>query len=179
MKLILVTGGVRSGKSRFAEELAASAGEQVLYVATGQAWDEETSRRIERHRERRPAHWGLQEVADSLSEVLPPEGGYQAVLLDCLSGWISGRLMRLSEERLGDDAESRQLFRELEQLLERGHLYSGAVVIVTNEVGLGGVALTPLGRRFADMLGEANQLVASRADEVYAVWAGLPWRLKG
>lgn len=179
MKLILVTGGVRSGKSRFAEELAASAGEHVLYVATGQAWDEETARRIERHRERRPAHWGLKEVADSLSEVLPPGGGYQVVLLDCLSGWISGRLMRLPEERLWDEAASRQLFRELEQLIERGRLYSGAVVIVTNEVGLGGVALTPLGRRFADMLGEANQLVASHADEVYAVWAGLPWRLKG
>ncbi|HZG17270.1 MAG TPA: bifunctional adenosylcobinamide kinase/adenosylcobinamide-phosphate guanylyltransferase [Candidatus Bathyarchaeia archaeon] len=179
MKLIMVTGGVRSGKSRFAEELVAAEGERILYVATGQAWDDETAERIRQHRKRRPAHWGLLELNESLTDVMQSAGEYQAVLLDCLSGWISRRLMELPEEKLRDEVITNELYRELEQLIELRRTYSGTVIIVTNEVGLGGVALTPLGRRFADVLGEANQKVASHADEVFAVLAGVPWRIKG
>jgi len=179
LKLILVTGGVRSGKSRFAEELAAAEGERVLYVATGQAWDDETAERIRQHRKRRPAHWGLLELTDCLTDVMQSAGEYQAVLLDCLSGWISRRLIELPEERLWDEVITAELFRELEQLIDHGRTYRGTVIIVTNEVGLGGIALTPLGRRYADVLGEANQMAARHADEVYAVLAGVPWRIKG
>ncbi|WP_134684038.1 bifunctional adenosylcobinamide kinase/adenosylcobinamide-phosphate guanylyltransferase [Brevibacillus migulae] len=179
MKLILVTGGVRSGKSRFAEELVAAETESVLYVATGQAWDDESANRIREHRLRRPAHWGLLEIKDSLAEIMQIAGDNQGVLLDCLSGWISRKLMELPEEKLRDEEISRQLHHEIGQLLENARTFHGTMVIVTNEVGLGGVALTPLGRWFADVLGEANQQMARHADEVYAVMAGIPWRLKG
>jgi adenosylcobinamide kinase/adenosylcobinamide-phosphate guanylyltransferase len=178
LKLVLVTGGVRSGKSCFAEELARQAGTSVLYVATGQAWDEEMRLRIRRHQERRPDDWGLAEIGCRLNEMLPAADSFQTVLLDCLSTWVGSRLMQVPEERIRDQAITDTLLREADEWLEEMARGEQTVIVVSAEVGLGGVALTSLGRWFADVLGELNQRVARRADKVYAVWCGIPWRIK-
>jgi adenosylcobinamide kinase/adenosylcobinamide-phosphate guanylyltransferase len=179
MGLMLITGGVRSGKSRFAEQLAEEKGAPVLYAATGQAWDDEMRQRIRNHQERRPAHWGLAEIGTRLEDVFRFSEPYSVILLDCLSGWISNRLMLVPQEQMRDRETSRQLLSDAERWLKRAAGDSRTYVVVTDEVGLGGVALTPLGRWFADLLGEVNQLAAREADTVHAVFCGLPWRLKG
>ncbi|QQE73641.1 bifunctional adenosylcobinamide kinase/adenosylcobinamide-phosphate guanylyltransferase [Brevibacillus composti] len=181
MSLILVTGGVRSGKSRFAEELAGGYGRDVLYVATGQVWDEEMRKRIELHRQRRPAGWGLREIGGKLSDSLSDADAdaYPVVLIDCLSTWISGRLMDVPEPSWRDETITGEILAEAERWLDKAAATDRIVIAVTSEVGLGGVALSKLGRWFADVLGDVNQRTARRADAVYAVMAGIPWRLKG
>ncbi|MDR7317195.1 bifunctional adenosylcobinamide kinase/adenosylcobinamide-phosphate guanylyltransferase [Brevibacillus nitrificans] len=181
MSLILVSGGVRSGKSRFAEELAEKTSESVLYVATGEAWDEEMTARIARHQARRPASWGCVEVGGRLTESMAPAADYEVVLVDCLSTWVSNRLMSVPEQELRSEAITREVLRDAQEWLD----YIAAagqkqtVIAVTSEVGLGGVALSRLGRWFADVLGDVNQMTARQADAVYAVLSGIPWRIKG
>lgn len=181
MSLMLVTGGVRSGKSRFAEELATRTGETVIYVATGEAWDAEMAVRIERHKARRPASWACVEAGGRLAESLEACAGYGVVLVDCLSTWVSSRLMSVPEEQWRSEAITRDVLREAEEWLaavaQRGAQQT--VIAVTSEVGLGGVAMNRLGRWFADVLGDVNQLAARQAKTVYAVMAGIPWRIKG
>ncbi|WP_340673377.1 bifunctional adenosylcobinamide kinase/adenosylcobinamide-phosphate guanylyltransferase [Brevibacillus agri] len=179
MSLVLVTGGVRSGKSRFAEELAQQAGERVLYVATGQAWDEEMRQRIERHKERRPKQWGSVEVGEQLCDYEPASTPYDVVLIDCLSTWVSNRLMSVEEAEWRSEAHTEALLAEAEAWLGLVRRSPQKVIAVTSEVGLGGVAMNRLGRWFADALGDVNQRAARQAEKVYAVMAGIPWRIKG
>jgi Adenosyl cobinamide kinase/adenosyl cobinamide phosphate guanylyltransferase len=179
LSLVLVTGGVRSGKSRFAEELAEQAGERVLYVATGQAWDEEMKQRIERHKERRPSQWGSVEVGERLCDYESVASGYGVVLIDCLSTWVSNRLMSVEEAQWRSQEHTEALLQELEAWLALVSRSPQKVIAVTSEVGLGGVAMNRLGRWFADVLGDVNQQTARQADAVYAVMAGIPWRIKG
>lgn len=168
MRLILVTGGIRSGKSGFAEELASEKGARVLYQATGLACDQEMETRIERHQKRRPKEWGLLESALDLS--IEAYNDYDVVLLDCLSAWISNHLLQ--------EKERAEVLSILGTWLENLKGLPQTVIVVTSEVGLGGVAMSSLGRAFQDLLGESNQLVAHYADEVHAVMSGIPWRLK-
>lgn len=181
MSLILVTGGIRSGKSRFAEELAEQTGKSVIYVATGSAGDEEMAERIAQHRARRPAHWGCVEAGESLTQSLSACTSHEVVLVDCLSTWVSNRLMRVPEQEWRSETITQDVLRDAREWLSAiaasGH--SETVIAVTSEVGLGGVAMSRLGRWFADVLGDVNQLAARQADTVYAVLAGIPWRIKG
>ncbi|QRG68811.1 bifunctional adenosylcobinamide kinase/adenosylcobinamide-phosphate guanylyltransferase [Brevibacillus choshinensis] len=181
MSLILVTGGVRSGKSRFAEELAEKTSGSVIYVATGEAWDEEMTARIEKHQARRPAHWGCVEAFGQLADVRAASAGYEVVLVDCLSTWVSNRLMSVPEPEWRSESITQEIVRDAKEWLagvaEAGQ--SQTVIAVTSEVGLGGVAMSRLGRWFADVLGDVNQLTARQADTVYAIMAGIPWRIKG
>lgn len=181
MSLILVTGGVRSGKSRFAEELAEKTSQSVLYVATGEAWDEEMTARIALHQARRPASWGCVEVGGSLTATIASAADYEVVLIDCLSTWVSNRLMCVPEQELRSEAITREVLREAQEWLEmiEAARQKQTVIAVTSEVGLGGVALSRLGRWFADVLGDVNQMTARQADAVYAVLSGIPWRIKG
>lgn len=174
MTLILVTGGVRSGKSLFAEELAKQRGGRVLYLATGISCDAEMDQRIDKHKKRRPEEWGLLESPLDLSRTALYYSDYDVVLIDCLSTWISNHLIQAEEEQPIDG----YILEEIRDWLEKLQLLSATVIVVTSEVGLGGVAMSSLGRRFQDLLGEANQCVARHADEVHAVFSGLPWRLK-
>lgn len=184
MKIVMVSGGVRSGKSAYAERLVrertveAGAGLKVLYVATGMRYDAEMDERIEKHRLRRPGEWATLESASELS----PEAydGYDLALVDTLSAWIGNRLMAVPEERCRDAETTDAILEQVRSYVSR--LRSSRLreaVIVTDEVGWGGVAMTPLGRWFQDVVGDANQLLAREADEVVAVVSGLPWRLKG
>ncbi|WCK53991.1 bifunctional adenosylcobinamide kinase/adenosylcobinamide-phosphate guanylyltransferase [Aneurinibacillus sp. Ricciae_BoGa-3] len=178
MKLIVVTGGVRSGKSLFAEQLAASSSAPVLYVATGVVTDKEMAHRIERHRLRRPDEWGTLETPDSLGTV-QVFSSYHTVLIDCLSTWITNRLVDTPEAQIRNAQVTQSILTDLREWLEAMKKYSGTVILVTSETGLGGIAMSRLGRWFQDVLGEANQLLAGQANEVYAVLSGIPLKIKG
>lgn len=180
MSLLYITGGVRSGKSKFAEQLAEERGTRVLYIATGTASDGEMARRIERHRNRRPASWGTLESPYELVSLPLQAEGYDVVLMDCLSAWISNRLLQAETEEADRRHErtAQEALDEWTRWLAQIRDSAYTVIVVSSEAGMGGVAMSPLGRRFQDMLGEANQHAAHQADEVYAVLSGIPWRLK-
>lgn len=177
-KLILILGGARSGKSAFAEKLAQElGGEQVVYTATAEAGDAEMRQRIERHRERRPAVWRTLEVQREIGPaILKRADGAQVVLLDCLTLLISNRLVE------GDDPFSpetqKQVRAEVDDLVACAGQLTGHLIVVSNEVGLGLVPASPLGRAYRDLLGHANQALAEVADEVFFLVAGIPVTVK-
>ncbi|OPG85066.1 bifunctional adenosylcobinamide kinase/adenosylcobinamide-phosphate guanylyltransferase [Stutzerimonas stutzeri] len=169
--LELILGGARSGKSRFAERLAAESGLAVTYIATSQALDGEMSARIAHHRQRRPVHWSLVEEPLQLARVLREQAAPQRCLLvDCLTLWLTNLLMLDDAARL---AEAR------DALLECLPELPGRIILVSNETGLGVVPLGELTRRYMDEAGWLHQAVADRAQRVTFMVAGLPMTLKG
>ena len=171
-KIIFITGGARSGKSRLAEELAARHGAPLGYLATGQAGDAEMATRISRHQARRGPDWQTMEEPLQLLEVLQGHDGYfRAVLVDCLTLWLSNLLLHHN-----DPAPALAAVREL---IAGFAGLTTPLVIVSNEVGMGIVPDNPLARSFRDLAGEANELIAAAADEVYVTFSGLPLKLKG
>ena len=169
---LLVTGGIRSGKTGLAEQRAKATGDDVVYVATATAGDDEMALRIQRHQELRPDHWQLAEeplrLGQVLSEYASGPGEPPLLLVDCMSLWLSNLLF----------AEGALFQPERAAFLEAVEVYPGSLVIVTNEVGLGTIGMDPLTRRFADELGWLNQALAQRCDEVVMAVAGLPLTLK-
>lgn len=176
MNLIYITGGIRSGKSGFAENLAKECGTKVLYVATGVSSDQEMEQRIELHRRRRPAEWGIWESPLDMPYLSSQD--YDVILLDCLSTWISNRLLAVPEDQIRDKEITNRIILDLEEWLDSLSDSPCTVIVVSSEVGLGGVAMSRLGRWFQDVLGEANQLVAQHANEAYAILSGIPLRIK-
>ena len=173
-KLTLVLGGVRAGKSSYAQWLAAGA-ERVLFVATAEPGDEEMEARIKAHQEARPAHWDtLEEPIDLVGALTPLQNGYGVILLDCLTLWVSNLPLN------GPDPHSSRhdILPEVRRLLERHRSGDASWIVVSIEVGLGVVPSTQLGRIYADELGRVNQLGAAEDDEVYLVAAGLPVTIK-
>ena len=179
-QLILVLGGARSGKSSYAEQLARDlSGEQgVLYVATAQAWDDEMTARIAKHRADRPASW---RTVEAPSEAGTAAAGAVAdaavVLLDCMTLLTSNALLALPEGATAAQAEAAAL-KEVGGILAAYRAGAATWIIVSNEVGLGLVPPYPLGRLYRDALGRANQRLAAVADRVLFMVAGLPMRLK-
>ena len=177
-RIVLVTGGARSGKSVFAETLAARHGERVAYVATATAGDAEMADRIARHRVRRPAAWStLETPLDILASLAAVDSGIEVVLVDCLAVWAANRLLTLGEpaedgwwDRVG--ALERVLAEELDLVVTTARDASWELIVVTNEVGFGVVPPTELGRAYRDLLGRLNQVVAARANDVFLVVAG-------
>ncbi len=164
----LVLGGARSGKSAFAERLIGDSGFARVYLATATPGDEEMRDRIARHRTQRGENWITVEEPLALADALTREAVHgRAVLVDCLTLWLSN-LMSADRE---PDAEA---YRLLSFIGATKH----PVVLVSNEVGLGLVPETPLGRKFRDAQGRLNQLVAAAVSEVVFVAAGLPLWLK-
>ena len=173
MKLILVLGGARSGKSRYAQELASSLSGPVLLVATAVPGDEEMRQRIEEHRRGRPPSWHTLEIEAGVGEALEREGrGAGVVLLDCLTLLVANALGE------GGKAGEERVERELQGLLGALDRLPATFIVVSDEVGMGLVPDNPLGRQYRDLLGRANQLLAQRADQVYLLVAGVPLRLK-
>ena len=169
-RLVVVGGGARSGKSRFALEAAQRRvlGPRV-FIATAEALDDEMRERAARHRaERGDAFTTLEEPLDVCSSV--ESSGAAAIVVDCLTLWISNLLLA------GRPAPS--ILAEVERLIGAARAARATTWIVTNEVGMGVVPETPLGRAFRDLAGRANQLVAAAADEVYLGTMGLILRLK-
>ncbi|MAF86458.1 MAG: bifunctional adenosylcobinamide kinase/adenosylcobinamide-phosphate guanylyltransferase [Pseudomonas sp.] len=166
----LILGGARSGKSRFAERLAADSGLAVTYIATSQPLDGEMTERIAHHRERRPAHWTLVEEPLQLARVLREQAAAnRCLLVDCLTLWLTNLLML-------DDAA--RLAEERNALLECLDGLPGRILLVSNETGLGVVPLGELTRRYVDEAGWLHQAVAERAQRVTFMVAGLPMTLK-
>jgi len=173
-ELILILGGARSGKSAFAERLARR-GRRVLFVATAEARDEDMKRRIATHRQRRPAGWDtLEEPLDLVAALRPVLDRYDTFLLDCLTLWVSNLLLD-DPAHAEDSSRIPDSARELMDLIEETH---ATWILVTNEVGQGIVPSSALGRVYRDALGRVNQVVASRADRVYLMTAGLALELK-
>lgn len=171
-KVTFITGGARSGKSRHAEGLALSYGEPLLYVATGAAGDGEMSERIRRHRERRGDAWQTIEEPVDLAGVLQGhDGWFRATLVDCVTLWLSNMLLASNDADrvLAEVRRTAGLFATLQTPL----------ILVSNEVGMGIVPDNRLARTFRDLAGEANELLAAAADEAYALFSGLPLKLKG
>jgi len=182
-RLILVTGGARSGKSAFAERLAMAGRQPVLYLATARAGDDEMRVRIAEHQRRRSPDWQTVEATDGLAravEALPTPPG--TALLEDLGLLATNVLLALTGESdpTPTVAEAAEAALALEvSALEWARQAGGwDLIVVTNEVGLGIVPPTPLGRVFRDLLGRANQSVAARADDVYLVVAGIPLCVK-
>lgn len=169
--LELILGGARSGKSRFAERLAAESGLAVTYIATSQALDGEMAARIAHHRERRPAHWALVEEPLQLARVLREQAAAdRCLLVDCLTLWLTNLLMLDDPARLAEERDA---------LLECLGELPGQIILVSNETGLGVVPLGELTRRYVDEAGWLHQAVAERAQRVTLMVAGLPMTLKG
>jgi adenosyl cobinamide kinase/adenosyl cobinamide phosphate guanylyltransferase len=177
-ELILITGGARSGKSALAERLAMQ-GNRVLFVATAEALDDDMARRIAAHRISRSPEWDTLEEPRSLAEAIRRKtacagSAYDAIIVDCLTVWVSNLLL-LHEGAA--DAEAR-ILDAAEKFLDVLQPSDARWVVVTNEVGLGVVPPSSLGRAYRDALGRVNSLVASRADKVYLTVAGLALDLK-
>lgn len=168
--ITLITGGARSGKSAYAEALAAASAMEVVYIATAQALDAEMADRIARHRARRPREWRTVEVPLRLADALRENTGQdRCLLIDCLTLWLTNLF---SIEPSAAEASRQDFLAALGEV-------RGTVIVVTNEIGMGVVPLGELSRRFVDDMGRLNQVVAARADRVVLMVAGLPVSVKG
>lgn len=164
----LVLGGARSGKSRHAQTLAEDTGPRRTYLATAEARDEEMAARIARHQAERGEGWQTLEAPLEMPDMLEAVADSDVVLVDCLTLWLTNVM-------LGE----RDVDTEIEALVAALAAAQQPVILVSNEVGLGLVPETPLGRAFRDAQGRLNQRIAQEVDEVRFVAAGLPLVLKG
>ena len=177
-RLILLLGGARAGKSAYAMRLAQdgerASGGKVCFVATAQGLDEEMTKRIARHRAERPTNWRTIEEPCQIDEALGQASEARIIIVDCLTLFVSNWLMRHEDEH-----ECEQFVRRITRnFLELTRTCQQTVICVSNEVGLGIVPDTNLGRVFRDLLGRVNQDFAASADEVYLLVAGIPLQLK-
>lgn len=182
-KVVLVTGGVRSGKSAFAERLALQGGKKVIYIATCAPGDEEMAQRVRDHRARRPPSWvTLEEPLRPAPAMREHDGPERCFLLDCLTLLVSNHLVEVAGqagEHLGSGAHvGERVLAALEEVAATVEVLRADVVVVTNEVGMGLVPEWPLGRLFRDLAGRVNQRFAALADEVYLMVCGIPLRVK-
>jgi adenosylcobinamide kinase/adenosylcobinamide-phosphate guanylyltransferase len=183
---VLITGGARSGKSRFAQKLAQRLGQPVLFVATAEASDEEMRERIAEHRHTRPATWRTLEVPTGIGQHIVQEvGNAQVVIIDCITllvGNVLGQSFQRKDDPTGDNINDslaeKAVTREINELIDCLNRVAASFIIVTNEVGMGLVPVNKVGRLYRDLLGKANQRLAERANEVYLMVSGLPVKIK-
>lgn len=167
----LILGGVRSGKSRLAEQHANDSGLDVVYVATAQVLDAEMQQRIAHHRARRPAHWQVVEAGHGLAQVLQQQArADRCVLVDCLTLWLTQLLCDVSEA---------ELRREVDALLAVLPTLPGQIILVSNETNMGVVPLGELSRRYCDEAGRLHQQLGALCERVILTVAGLPLIVKG
>ena len=170
-RVVLVLGGTRSGKSRYAEQLAEHWWPRPLYLATAEVFDTEMTERVKQHRQRRGAHWGCVESPVDIATVIrSTDPARDGLLLDCATVWLSNVIFKEGEPELP---------RRRQELLDALARPASDVIIVSNEVGMGIVPESPLGRHFRDLQGALNQALAAIADTVVFVIAGQPLMLKG
>lgn len=170
----LVLGGARSGKSRYAEQQAIQSSKDVIYIATAEARDEEMQIRIKRHRQDRLQKWETIEEPVKLAEVIKKQGMENTCLLvDCLTLWLTNILF----DKQGE-LQQAVFEQETHSLFDLLSTYSGRLILVTNEVGQGVVAMDKMTRRFVDEAGFLHQKIASLSDRVVFISAGLVQVLK-
>jgi len=171
-KIIFILGGARSGKSSFALKLAKkSKKRKVAFIATAQARDREMGKRILLHRLARPSNFKTFEEALNLSGLLKKiSSGFDVIIIDCLTLFVSNLMLKRFKEK--------EILEEIDKVLAMLKKTNTKAIIVSNEVGLGIVPQTKLGRNFRDIAGKVNQAVAKKADNVFFMVSGLPWRVK-
>lgn len=176
-EMILILGGARAGKSRFALELAsersASPDSQVCFIATAEALDDEMRERIERHRAERPASWRTIEEPRRIDHAIERAREARVVIVDCLTLFVSNMLTANDSSNAEETTNA-----VIDRFLHFVSAASATVICISNETGLGVVPDNQLGRRFRDLLGAVNQRVAASADRVFLMVAGLPLPIK-
>ena len=166
-RIIMVTGGQRSGKSEFAEKLALSLSSRPTYIATSRIWDEEFKKRVERHKERRKNQWINIEEEKELSK---HDVTGETVLIDCCTLWATNFFYDLKDVEKAKTTMS----EELDKFTSREATY----IFVTNEIGLGGISINEMQRQFTDLQGWLNQRLAKIADDVYVMVSGISVKIK-
>ncbi len=193
-RFTLVTGGARSGKSTFAELLAAQPKLPVIYIATAQIWDGEMALRVKKHQEQRPSSWRLIEEPSNVRDILiqlKDEDG--VILLDCVTLWLTNLLLA-GQAKQSDQTEQApytpenhppiytpvetEILTMVQDVARLAQEIRPQVIFVSNEVGQGIVPENPLARAYRDLAGRSNQILARHADHVYMVVAGLPIDIK-
>jgi adenosylcobinamide kinase / adenosylcobinamide-phosphate guanylyltransferase len=175
-KTIFITGGARSGKSRLAEQIALEHGAPLCYIATAQALDGEMDQRIIKHQQRRGEAWQTIEEPLSLAQALKNcDNSCKAILVDCITLWLTNLIFKY--ENQGDEMEE-LVMKDVHHLAATLGSMTTPVILVSNEVGLGIVPEHKLGRIFRDIAGQANQILAAAAADVYTVISGIPLKLK-
>jgi len=166
-KIILITGGQRSGKSTKAEELALSLAERPVYLATAHIWDDEFALRVKKHQERRGPQWTNIEEEKQLSR---HDLTGRVVVIDCVTLWLTNFFF--------ENSDVEQTLETAKAEFDRFTAHDATYIFVTNEIGLGGVSDNVLQRRFTDLEGWMNQYIAARADEVILMVSGIPVKIK-
>ena len=179
---ILITGGARSGKSHYAQELALKSGGPVLFVATAVAGDEEMRQRIEQHRRSRPSSWRTLEVATGVgNEIIQGIGNAQVVIIDCITMLVNNIFSKYTDssgENIDASLVEEEVTAEINRLMECFNRVDAGFIVVTNEVGMGLVPANSMSRLYRDLLGRGNQLLAGQVDEVCLMVSSLPVTIK-
>lgn len=167
-RIILITGGARSGKSSYAEKLALSLSPNPIYMATAHVWDEEFRQRVIRHQQARGPEWTNIEEEKELSRHAVKG---RVVLIDCITLWCTNYFYE-------SQSQVKQALQAIQEEFNRFTNQEATFIFVTNEIGMGGTSENELQRKFTDMQGWMNQYVASHADEVILMVCGIPMRIK-
>ena len=170
-QITFITGGARSGKSRLAEGLAMKHGDPLLYIATAGPGDREMAERIARHQERRGDSWQtIEEKYDLAATLSGHDRWFKATLVDCVTLWLTNLLLKYEDKNV--------VLEEVRRTASIFPSLTTPLILVSNEVGMGIIPDNPLGRAFCDLSGEANEILAAAADEVYVTFSGLPLKIK-
>lgn len=167
-RIILITGGQRSGKSGYAQQLALQLTDRPVYIATSRVWDEEYRERIKRHQRERGSQWTNIEEEKKLSRI-DIEG--KIAVIDCITLWGTNFFF-------DNDSDIEKSLREMKDEFDRFTGQDAVFIFVTNELGLGGISENKIQRRFADLQGWINQYIAGKADEVVLMVAGIALKVK-
>jgi adenosylcobinamide kinase/adenosylcobinamide-phosphate guanylyltransferase len=178
----LITGGARSGKSDFAQKLAAKSGKKVLFVATAEAGDKEMRQRIEKHRQNRPESWTTLEIPTGVgNEIIDSSVDAEVIIIDCITLLINNIFSRFdfsSDDSIDEESIEKEVGLQIYQIMDCLNRLDASFIIVTNEVGMDLVPDNKMGRLYRDLLGKANQFLADKVDEVYLMIAGIPVKIK-
>lgn len=183
-KIIYITGGAKSGKSKFAEKMVEEIGEKINYIATLTCFDDEMKEKVKIHKDRRNEKYKTIEAYKNFDIIFENIDEKETILLDCLTNMVSNLIF---EENIDFDKDLKinkekldiKIKKEVENLIKVLKKHKGISVIVSNELGMGIVPVYPLGRYFRDIAGEINQYVAEKSDEVYLTVSGIPMKIKG
>ncbi len=183
-KIIYITGGAKSGKSKFAEKMVEEIGEKINYIATLTCFDDEMKEKVKIHKDRRNEKYKTIEAYKNFDIIFENIDEKETILLDCLTNMVSNLIF---EENIDFDKDLKinkekldiKIKKEVENLIKILKKHKGISVIVSNELGMGIVPVYPLGRYFRDIAGEINQYVAEKSDEVYLTVSGIPMKIKG
>ncbi|WP_432401710.1 bifunctional adenosylcobinamide kinase/adenosylcobinamide-phosphate guanylyltransferase [Wukongibacter sp. M2B1] len=184
-RIVLVTGGARSGKSSFAEKLVTDLGEKIGYIATAIPFDEGMKDRIKKHRQSRPNEWTTYEIyKDIYKSISEISEKHDAILLDCITILVTNLMFENNEINWEEISRNRideieeDIKEQMQLLIKEVRFTKMKCVLVTNELGMGIVPENRLSRIFRDIAGRINQFVAENADEVYFAVSGIPMKIK-